>query len=140
MKLLDLEPHFLTYHVSDPIPTEIANDPLNYPIGGVHTEMRSQITFKQVDTIEEAQGVEFLCPKCFIENKGKAGTHICICWSRARGVPDEVHPGPGRWALQGTGLHDLTLGADPPNEKRSVQQLNGCGAHFNVTNGEVELC
>lgn len=43
-----------------------------------------------VDRLEEAQGVRFLCPKCFAANGGKVGTHRVVCWSRSRGVPDEV--------------------------------------------------
>jgi hypothetical protein len=90
-----------------------------------------------VDTIEEAQGVRFICPKCFEANGGPVGTHQVICWSRSRGVDDEVRPGPGRWRLDGTGLHDLTLNADPPSDARSVQLNGGCGWHGHVTDGEA---
>ncbi len=92
---------------------------------------------KPVDAIADAQGVMFLCPKCFATNSGPVGTHGVICWSRARGVPDGVKPGPGRWSLVGTSLADLTLDGDPPGNARSVLLLSGCAWHGFVTNGEA---
>ena len=85
----------------------------------------------------EAQGVDFLCPRCFLANSGPVGTHHILCWSRSRGAPDDILPRPGRWALVGTSLDDLTLDSDPPGTARSVQITSGCCAHFYVTNGEV---
>lgn len=114
MKLTDLDPQFLCYA----------------PEG-------DKIVWRHVETIEQAQGVRFLCPKCFAANNGPGGTHGVVCWSRSRGVPDEARPGPGRWALVGTGFHDLTLNADPPNTARSVQLNGGCDWHGVVTNGEA---
>lgn len=90
-----------------------------------------------VDTMAQAQGIQFLCPKYFATNNGRIGTHLVICWSRSRGVPDDVVPGPGRWKLEGTGFHDLTLAADPPAKKRSVKLLGGCCWHDHVTCGEI---
>jgi hypothetical protein len=114
MKLTDLEPEFLTWYVED-----------------------GRIYHGHVRTIGEAQGVMFLCPKCFAANNGPVGTHRVICWSRSRGVPDDANPQPGRWALDGTGLDDLTLNGDPPGQARSVQLLGGCNWHGHITNGEV---
>lgn len=93
--------------------------------------------YEEVDTLAEAQGISFLCPKCYLKNGGPEGTHSVICWSRSRGTPDGVSPGPGRWALEGTGLDDLTLGADPPSTARSVQLLGACGWHGFVIDGVV---
>ncbi len=90
-----------------------------------------------VPTLDQAQGIEFLCPGCFEKNGGAVGTHQIICWSRSRGTPDEVRPGPGRWKMTGTGFDDLTLDADPPNSARSVALTSGCRWHGYVTNGEV---
>ena len=86
-----------------------------------------------VDTLAEAQGVQFLCPKCFEQNKGRAGTHGVICWFRDRGVPDAVFPRPGRWAVSGTGLADLTLSP-------SVLITTGCQWHGFITAGVVTSC
>jgi hypothetical protein len=114
MKLSELEPEFLRH--------ERRGDGRVYH----HT----------VGTIDEAQGVMFLCPSCFAANKGPVGTHSVICWSSSRGIEEFVDPKPGRWTLEGTSLADLTLGAEP-GKTRSVQLIGGCAAHFFVTQGEI---
>ena len=111
MKLTELQPRFIQY---------------------------SPGVYKHVDTIDEAQGVWFLCPKCFAANNGPVGTHAVICWSRSAGVPDEAVPGPGRWTLVGTGYNDLTLNGDPPGNARSVLLYSGCGWHGHITEGIAE--
>lgn len=93
------------------------------------------VTFETVATKAEAQGIKFLCPKCFTKNKGPRGTHIVICWSRSAGAPEEATPGPGRWRMDGAGFDDLTLNADPPGKARSVWLKGGCGWHGHVTKG-----
>ena len=85
--------------------------------------------WREVDTLAEAQGIMFLCPKC--------QSHSVVCWSRSRGTPDKAQPGPGRWAMKGTGYADLTLDADPPSSARSVLLNGGCGWHGFVSNGEA---
>lgn len=90
-----------------------------------------------VAAIAEAQGVCFLCPLCFAANGGAIGTHSVICWSRSRGIADDVHPGPGRWSLHGSGIDDLTLDADPPGGARSVLLTSGCGWHGFVNSGDA---
>lgn len=106
----------------------------------IRHEVRDGSTYHvHVDSIGEAQGVQFLCPKCFAANSGPVGTHLVMCWSRSRGIADDVMPGPGRWSMHGTGLDDLTLNADPPSEARSVLLTGeGCGWHGFVTNGSAE--
>lgn len=102
-------------------------------------EERDGATFyRHVDSIEDAQGVSFLCPKCFSENGGPKGTHAVICWSRSRGVPDDARPKPGRWSMSGSSVEDLTLNGDPPGSARSVQLHGGCCWHGHVTNGVAE--
>lgn len=133
MKLLDLEPKFLRWERRRETVT-VANDPANFPIGGSREEERDQLYYIVVDTLAEAWGVEFLCPKCFEENKGPVGTHMVICWSPV--VPLDISPGPGRWELKGTGLHDLSLVAG----SSSVKLEGGCNAHFMVENGETRNC
>lgn len=90
--------------------------------------------FRDVDLISEADGVLFLCPKCFQTNGGTIGTHSVICW-RSR-VPQTEDPKPGRWEFEGTGLHDLTLVAG----SRSVLLMGGCNAHFFVRSGDIVMC
>lgn len=104
----------------------------------IRREIRDgHVYFAPVKRIAKAQGVRFLCPKCFAKKKGPAGVHGIICWSRSRGIPDDAEPGPGRWALKGSCIDDLSLMADPPSKARSVQLDGGCGWHGHVTNGEA---
>ena len=105
MKLVDLEPQFLKW-VSD-------------------VEFRTDATF------DDADGIMFLCPKCFGENGGPVGTHSVICWKPH--VPQTTHPIPGRWNMRGTGAGDLTLFAG----SSSILLKGGCGWHGYVTDGEV---
>lgn len=106
---------------------------------GFHSELRDAVYYHEVDRIEDAHGVQFLCPKCFSKNGGPKGTHLVLCWSRSRGVPDSAVPGPGRWKLDGPGLHDLTLNGDAKGSggARSVLLKGGCAWHGHVTNGEI---
>jgi hypothetical protein len=105
MKLIELEPKFL--HIVD------------------------EKTSEETDDINRAQGIIFLCPKCF--HGDRRGVHSIICW--AIGVPLERSPGPGRWALAGTGYEDLSLVAG----SSSVLLTSGCRAHFFVRNGEIVM-
>lgn len=89
--------------------------------------------FKHVATIEEADGIMFLCPKCFEKNGGAIGTHSVICWRPH--VPQTIHPTPGRWNFLGQGYDDLTLQAGSSSILLSGP---GCGAHFFIQNGEVQ--
>lgn len=85
------------------------------------------------DDRANADGVMFLCPKCYAENKGIVGTHRVLCWFKGK-VPDSMAPKPGRWNPQGTGLDDLTF--VPPGAV-SVLLTSGCGWHGHVKNGDA---
>lgn len=89
-------------------------------------------TFQQVSSIGEADGIEFLCPVCFVKNGGSVGTHSIICWNPS--VPQTTTPIPGRWNLVGTGFSDLTLTA---GSSSVLLKDAPCGAHFHVTNGQI---
>lgn len=88
----------------------------------------------RVDTLAEAQGIQFLCPKCFAENGGPVGTHVVACWFTNRGVSADEHPKPGRWNVSGTGFHDLSF--TPPGA-HSIQITGGCNWHGFLENGEI---
>jgi hypothetical protein len=81
----------------------------------------------------EADGIIFLCPKCFDTNNGEVGTHSVICWFTGK-VPDDLSPKPGRWNPQGTSIDDLTFVG--PGAV-SVQLLGGCNWHGFVVNGSA---
>ena len=89
---------------------------------------------EEVD-LADAQGIRFLCPKCFVKNNGPVGTHSVICWFANRGVPDDLSPKPGRWNPSGTGLDDLTFVGPGA---ASVFLLGGCGWHGFVKDGSAE--
>jgi hypothetical protein len=91
-------------------------------------------SYEILDSIEGAQGLQFLCPVCFVKNNGSVGTHSMLCWTPE--VPLTVTPGPGRWALHGKGLEDLTLVGHPTS---SVKLEAGCFAHFHIEKGEVRI-
>ena len=107
------------------------------PAGGNFGDPTTFDAMVRVEAIDQAQGVRFLCPACFAKNGGARGTHMVVCWSRSRGVPDDVDPKPGRWTLHGTGIDDLTLHGDPVGHARSVQLHGGCGWHGFVDNGSA---
>ena len=96
-----------------------------------HTEHEYHV---HVDTLAEADGLFFLCPKCFTENGGDIGTHCVICWFEGK-VPDEVCPKPGRWNPVGTGIDDLSF--VPGAKSHSVLLMGGCNWHGFVTNGDA---
>lgn len=110
MKLTDLEPSFLKFDPETPK------------------------TFRMSDDIQGADGISFLCPKCYAEKGGPVGTHSVICW--APQVPQSTSPQPGRWSLVGTGYADLSLVAG----SSSVLLMGGCNAHFFVKGGEIQMC
>ncbi len=112
MKLADLDPSFLKRD----------------PDGGYRT----------VDSIIGADGIMFLCPVCFIRNKGAVGTHSMICWQPH--VPDTVYPKPGRWKFHGTDYSNLTLDNSAEKKSSSVKIEGSFNSHFHITNGNVDLC
>jgi hypothetical protein len=87
-----------------------------------------------VATLAEADGVFFLCPKCFAANNGPVGTHGVICWFEGK-VPDDAVPGPGRWNPIGTSLDDLTF--VPGKKSHSVALIGGCAWHGFVASGDA---
>ena len=89
-----------------------------------------------VETLVEADGIKFLCPKCFSEAEPKHGFHSVICWFTGK-VPADKTPGPGRWNPSGTGYHDLTFVG--PGAVSVHLSGGGCGWHGFIRNGEATL-
>ena len=92
----------------------------------------SDTTHREVESIDDADGIIFLCPVCFKKNNGPVGTHSVICWQPH--VPLTRSPKPGRWNFVGAGIHDLTLKAG----SSSIKLEGGCNAHFFIRNGNIE--
>lgn len=99
-------------------------------------EVPQQIWRRDVHNLSDADGIMFLCPKCFQENNGPIGTHRVVCWFRGK-VSDEIEPKPGRWTPQGTGIEDLTFIPGNPPMLVSVLFKSGCGWHGLIQNGEA---
>jgi hypothetical protein len=119
MRLTQLDPQFVTYEDT-----------------GEHKYIH------HVKTLAEAQGIMFLCPRCFVANGyTNVGTHQVLCWSRSAGASEHADPRPGRWQMVGTNFSDLTLNGDllgmPGQGSRSIQLLGGCNWHGYITDGEV---
>lgn len=102
-------------------------------------EEAGRILYRPVQSLADAHGVKFLCPKCFTANSGSVGTHSCICWFVGK-VPDSAEPGPGRWNPSGTGIEDLTFVPYEGQPLVSVLLTGGCGWHGNIVNGETRDC
>ena len=110
MRLRDLEAEFLEYQ---------------------HTH-----SFRRIELFSDADGIVFLCPKCYADRASNVGVHSVICWFRGH-VPDEAFPAPGRWTPAGTGLDDLTFVPGDPPMATSVLLTGGCRWHGFVTNGDA---
>jgi len=99
-----------------------------------HFVARTDKGHRWVGAMAEAQGLWFLCPKCFITNGGKIGTHGVLCWFVGH-VPDDLHPGPGRWTPAGSGLEDLSFVPGKPPRSHSVLLTSGCAWHGYIQDG-----
>jgi hypothetical protein len=85
-------------------------------------------------SFDEADGICFLCPKCFRTNGGPVGTHRVLCWRPH--VPQTEEPVPGRWEFRGNGFSDLSLVAG----SSSILLTAGCRWHGFVENGSIRDC
>ena len=92
----------------------------------------SKTTFRRDGDIKSADGVMFLCPKCY--NGTSVGVHSVICWQPT--VSPEMQPSPGRWLIMGDSIDNLSLVAG----SSSVKLSGGCDAHFFIRNGEIVDC
>jgi hypothetical protein len=91
------------------------------------------------DSREGADGIMFLCPKCWAANLAKSGddgigTHSVICWFT--GVDQKYDPKPGRWNPSGKTIDDLTFVG--PGAVSVLLTGGGCGWHGFVKDGSAE--
>jgi hypothetical protein len=95
------------------------------------------------ETFQEAQGVFFLCPGCFVRKKGPIGVHALIIPFAGKGAPEKL-----LWQASGTNLSDLTIMPSiqvfpVPITKDTLPEFIDelCkGWHGFVTNGEIKTC
>ena len=97
---------------------------------------REAKTFQSVDVNDNADGVLFLCPKCYLE--AGSGVHSVICWVPS--VSDEIFPGPGRWDLHGQADNLTLTGGNGASSSVQLTGEGGCQAHFFVKNGMIDMC
>lgn len=85
---------------------------------------QSRHGMKIVKTLDEAQGLIFLCPACFEKNGGARGTHSVICWTRK--VPEDLglNAQRHRYRFEGAGLEDLSLKYDIEDQEPEDKKLN----------------
>ena len=138
MRLVDLQPQFIRREVKVETWTKVLGDPLTWKVG----DPTEQVTgpreyYVPVDTLAEADGIHFTCPKCYRANAGKRGSHRVLCWFTGR-VTDDVQPGPGRWPPGGTGYLDLTFGPGR-NGMSSVKLDGGCAWHGHIVSGGISV-
>lgn len=131
VRLTDLDPQFYVLR------TEVETWTRQNPDGSREQVTGTREHYEPVATLAEAQGIMFLCPKCFSQNGGPIGTHRVMCWFADRGVPDEADPKPGRWIPAGTGYRDLSFVGPAA---ASVALMGGCNWHGFIRNGEVTTC
>lgn len=137
MKLTDLEPEWTRFETRNQEVEMIVGDHTTWRERGCPVEkvMKDVEYHIDVDDFTKAQGVQFLCPKCYIKNSGPRGTHLIMIPFRDRGVLDNqgMHDSNGkpvRWEVSGTSFKDLTT-------KPSILLTSGCKWHGFITSGEV---
>jgi hypothetical protein len=139
VRLSILEPNFVRYE--DRIETwdRVIGDEKTWrergcPIEPVTGPREHRIT---VPTLAEAQGIHFLCPKCYTENNGATGTHLVEVTFEGKGaLPHQGIHGSGgsptRWNVSGTNFEDLST-------TPSILCIGGCAWHGYITSGEVSI-
>ena len=139
MKLTEFEPQFFRYDVRVEDVTMVAPEFRARPsnewraAGGPTVIERKALTYLlEVESLAAAQGIRFLCPKCFRDNGGAVGTHGVNVAFKDRGVPHNAYTGLPRWNVSGSGYADLSI-------TPSVLVVVGCGWHGYITNGEVSI-
>jgi hypothetical protein len=123
MRLLDPDPHFLWYTVE----TADSDHGCIQPDGITQWGGFDVDSFHYIDRIADADGITFLCPKCFEANGGSIGTHSVQIYFRSGIVPSDLGRNREgqtvRWSVtKGTGYDDLVLSP-------SILLLGGCGWH-----------
>lgn len=131
MRLSELEPEFFRIERTWEEGSFVVGDQATWEERGRPTEKRMhwQVRFHTVDALTEAAGIRFLCPKCFVQNKGKVGTHGVHVYFSGRNVPAELNNGV-TWAVSGSDVNSISISP-------SILLIGGCAWHGFITNGEV---
>lgn len=126
--LRDLNPRFLRCDVG--IADELHGQP--GPEGEIQWGGFPVDVLTQVPTLADADGIQFLCPLCFLKNEGVVGTHRVAVYFQGRGAPPHIGKNSegqtARWEVMGNDFLDLTLSP-------SIHIKSGCGWHGWIEHG-----
>lgn len=110
-------------------------DPLKWTQADLETVTGPRISYVPARSLAKAQGIRFLCPLCWVANKGPIGTHSVQVGFDGRAPPGtfscDSTGKDSRWIVTGTGLADLTL------RPSILLSGPGCGWHGYVTKGQA---
>lgn len=132
MNFRDLEPFFFRIERKKEIGKFVKPgvDPLkgNWTDDDFEEREHLAIYMYPVETLAEADGIQFLHPEEFRRNKGSEGTCILqILFKGKAQYPDMTEP---RWNVSGTGLDDLTISP-------SILSKGNVEWHGWIRNGQV---
>lgn len=143
MRLRDLDPWFIRYKTVIKTWERVIGDPLTWKAGDpTETVTGPREEMDRVETLAEAQGIFFRCPKCVsrsdepnAEGLRVAQGHYLQVTFADRGVePQQGCHGkngePTRWNVSGTGFDDLTT-------TPSILLYGGCEWHGYITSGDA---
>lgn len=131
MRLRDLDAYFVRYETRIDTWHRVIGDPATWKSGDpVETVTGPREFTVRVETLAEAQGIWFQCPKCVA-----ADGHYLDVSFEGRGVKDAQGShgkdgSPTRWKVSGTNLDDLTT-------QPSILIEYPCGWHGYITNGDA---
>jgi hypothetical protein len=105
--------------------------------------------YEIVSRLSHAQGVVFLCPRCFMEKgRAKYGVHSVVCWFANRNVPTTFEPR-GRWNASGKPIEQpdgKIVYADTLDDLSfigpgsfSVRIAEGCKWHGYIKDGRATI-
>lgn len=120
--LAELDARFLRFARIDVPPDQF--------VDGIMSPSGKRDQYTRVDTLAEAHGISFRCPKCL----KSAHPHRVTCWFEGM-VQDDANPGPGRWTPTGAGVADLTFIPGPKIKATSVKLTGGCAWHGHIVGG-----
>lgn len=109
-------------------------DPKKWTEEDVETVV-APVEYHVPSALAEAHGIFFLCPKCFITNGGKIGTHGVLVGFDGRAPAGSLSKNSAgqdsRWTVEGACFEDLTLNPS------ILLNGPGCGWHGFVRKGRV---
>lgn len=94
------------------------------------------LNFEEVKTLAEADGVQFICPKCFKEDPDAEYPHEVTLWFSSIGKLSEKIQGHPGWNKSGSSLEDLTF--VPPGAVSVLIKARCCWHGF-VKNGTASI-